>query len=289
MGIGNTIASLRKKRGMTQEQLGQAVGVSAQAVCKWEKGGTPDTEMLPIIAEKLGVTIDSLFGKTEEPVENMRDTLLRWIGTIPREKKMFELFKLLCATYEIEELVQLPAKTTLSSDFAENDKEPVLLRSALIKSSGIQMGISAEDFPVYLLMPEPKEGYRAFFADGEKYRKLFRALSLTGAIEVLCFLYSKDKGFYSVDAISKVTGIKKQTLEETLDAMVKSHLVRKKTVETGAEPLEIYEHASNEVFVPFMVFARWLCENDQYYLNCHIDRNEPLLREVDTNEKSEKK
>ncbi len=45
--IGGRIAALRKERGLTQEQLGRQVGVSAQAVSKWENGGAPDVELLP--------------------------------------------------------------------------------------------------------------------------------------------------------------------------------------------------------------------------------------------------
>ena len=60
--LSERIAALRKERGLTQEQLGKMVGVSYQAVGKWEKGGAPDVELLPILAEQLGVTIDALFG-----------------------------------------------------------------------------------------------------------------------------------------------------------------------------------------------------------------------------------
>ncbi len=44
--LSERIAALRKEHGLTQEQLGNMVGVSAQAVSKWEKGGTPDVELL---------------------------------------------------------------------------------------------------------------------------------------------------------------------------------------------------------------------------------------------------
>ncbi len=44
--LSERIAALRKERGLTQEQLGRLVGVSYQAVGKWEKGGAPDIEML---------------------------------------------------------------------------------------------------------------------------------------------------------------------------------------------------------------------------------------------------
>ena len=45
--LSERIAELRRERGLTQEQLGQPLGVSAQAVSKWEKGGAPDVELLP--------------------------------------------------------------------------------------------------------------------------------------------------------------------------------------------------------------------------------------------------
>ena len=60
--IGENIKKLRKAKGMTQEELAEAVQVSFQAVSKWENGGLPDVEMLPAIATVFGVTIDELMG-----------------------------------------------------------------------------------------------------------------------------------------------------------------------------------------------------------------------------------
>ena len=60
--IGDKIAKYRKLKGYTQEQLGELVGVSGQAVSKWEHGGVPDTYLLPTISKVLGVSIDALFG-----------------------------------------------------------------------------------------------------------------------------------------------------------------------------------------------------------------------------------
>lgn len=60
--IGMNIVSLRKNRGITQEEMAKNVVVSAQAVSKWEHGGVSDTE-LPMIADYFGVSVDSLFGR----------------------------------------------------------------------------------------------------------------------------------------------------------------------------------------------------------------------------------
>ena len=59
--IGLRIANLRKMRGIKQEELANYVGVTAQAVSKWENGGTPDVELLPKIADYFNVTIDYFF------------------------------------------------------------------------------------------------------------------------------------------------------------------------------------------------------------------------------------
>lgn len=67
MNIGKNIANLRKAKNMTQEELAEIIGVSAQAVSKWENGANlPDTMLLPVIAGTFGVTIDALFGTSAE-------------------------------------------------------------------------------------------------------------------------------------------------------------------------------------------------------------------------------
>ncbi len=76
MEIGNQIKALRQRRGITQEALAQHLGVTAQAVSKWERGAaTPDIGMLPDISAYFGVTIDELFALSDdtrmERIQNM--------------------------------------------------------------------------------------------------------------------------------------------------------------------------------------------------------------------------
>lgn len=62
MAINDNIRALRLKNRLSQEKLGEMLGVSGQAVSKWEQGITsPDISLLPLLAESFGVTIDSLF------------------------------------------------------------------------------------------------------------------------------------------------------------------------------------------------------------------------------------
>ena len=61
--IGQNIAKFRREKQVKQEELAHYVGVSAQAVSKWENGGMPDTDLLPKIADFFYVSIDALFGR----------------------------------------------------------------------------------------------------------------------------------------------------------------------------------------------------------------------------------
>ena len=67
MTIGKRIALLRKEKGLTQEELASHMGVSPQAVSKWENDQTcPDISALPKLSKLLGVTVDELLEGREE-------------------------------------------------------------------------------------------------------------------------------------------------------------------------------------------------------------------------------
>ncbi len=67
--IGARIAFYRRKKNMTQEKLAAELGITNQAVSKWELDlNCPDILSLPRLADLLGVTIDSLFGREAAPV-----------------------------------------------------------------------------------------------------------------------------------------------------------------------------------------------------------------------------
>ena len=59
--VGDQIAMLRKQKGLTQTELGERLGITFQAVSKWERGETlPDTAILPDLADVLETSIDNL-------------------------------------------------------------------------------------------------------------------------------------------------------------------------------------------------------------------------------------
>ena len=64
--IGNKLKKLRRDKDLTQEEVATHLGISYQAISKWERGdGYPDIAMLPTLANYFGVSVDELIGIEE--------------------------------------------------------------------------------------------------------------------------------------------------------------------------------------------------------------------------------
>lgn len=73
--LGDNIRRARKKMGLTQEEVASVIGVTSQAVSRWESGsGMPDITLLVPLAQTLSISLDSLFGY--EPQERSETTYI---------------------------------------------------------------------------------------------------------------------------------------------------------------------------------------------------------------------
>lgn len=78
MNIGTKIKELRKQRGITQEQLANSIGISFQAVSKWENNlALPDISLAPILASYFGVSMDTLFDFSLQELELAVESLCK--------------------------------------------------------------------------------------------------------------------------------------------------------------------------------------------------------------------
>ena len=86
MSLSQNIRKYRLEKDLTQEQLACLLGVSAQAVSKWETSETyPDGALLVSIAEILGVSLDVLFDHRMNSMEDISERIQRLIKDTPRE------------------------------------------------------------------------------------------------------------------------------------------------------------------------------------------------------------
>ena len=70
----DSLAEYRKRAGLTQKEVGDHIGISSQAVSKWENGqAEPDIDTLYRLAELYNTTVDALVGKNSENVDNKEE------------------------------------------------------------------------------------------------------------------------------------------------------------------------------------------------------------------------
>ena len=83
MTFEEVIVTHRKKLGLTQEGLASHLGVTNQAVSKWESGQScPDITLLPQLADLFGITIDELFGREAPKAQPLQELLWPDDGTL---------------------------------------------------------------------------------------------------------------------------------------------------------------------------------------------------------------
>ncbi len=69
--IGKLIRELRVEKSMTQRQIAEQLGITEQAISKWERGlGGPDISLLPALSGILGVNIDKILAGDLQPNDN---------------------------------------------------------------------------------------------------------------------------------------------------------------------------------------------------------------------------
>ena len=153
--IGDNIANYRKKKGLTQEELGELLNISGQAVSKWENGGVPDIYLLPEIAKIFDVSIDSLFGCKKKVSEITKDEILNELfkyssynnfyrkGEFDAFRFLFEaIWSIQCAYLGNEELYDY-------KEIIEKHQNNSQITSQIINDEGTTYLSLVKDFPFF--------------------------------------------------------------------------------------------------------------------------------------------
>jgi transcriptional regulator with XRE-family HTH domain len=90
--VANRLYELRKKSNFSQEELAEKIGVSRQAVSKWERAeASPDTDNLILLSKLYSISMDELLS-TDEPIEMKKQSADEVVGEEKREKDFSETF-----------------------------------------------------------------------------------------------------------------------------------------------------------------------------------------------------
>lgn len=266
------------KRGITQEELGNLVGVTTQAVSKWERGGTPDAELLPNIARTLGVSIDALFDMEQGADSRLEDMIIEELYS-KEDMEAFERAVSLCIAIEfglfkINSLKNKAAAEMMDSVNDENDHE---YYSTLVTDDGLVRVRLSQNGRYFFIMPEPEEGYRSFLENIEGLSKTFRLLADKDTLKILFFMYQRINKKSSSELIAEGVGVSVEKVEKLMEQLADFNIVECSDVETVSGDMKAYAMHKEATMVPLLTFARELNVNKIFDFGYVYKREKPIF------------
>ena len=259
MTIGKNIAELRKNRGMTQEQLAEILGVSAQSVSKWENDTTmPDIMLLPAISGCFGISVDELYGgkKPEtacEPVNYDKIPEMLYDSIIDLTNRGW-------------------VSTVEGKDIA---KENANMKAYLDENHGVKTATFSNEGGAVIataeigLMHRGKPG--ADQLTGEEIGRVLAVLSEETVRKVFAYETENPMEFLTASYAAKKCGITREEAADALDKLAQIHVNCLKDVMMDEdEPLKIYTLDSGEwVMYVLMILktAKLMADYQQHYYN----------------------
>ncbi|MGN0493933.1 MAG: helix-turn-helix domain-containing protein [Acutalibacteraceae bacterium] len=273
--IGINIAALRKQKGITQEELAKYVGVSAQAVSKWENGGVPDAELLPKIADYFDISIDKLFGRDVTQYSDINSAFIQKLINAPIKDRFKFAFEY---CWDIERALTGNAfdDCNIEEIAAKIGKSEQQYSSMLFDEGFTRMGI-ANRLQYFLIVPEIEDKESALF-DGIDYPRFFKAVADRDIFSALVFLNKResDKAF-TPKLLEKHLNITEEKAKSIIGALKQYNLISSTFIEIDDSIQEFFSFVPTPAFVALLIFVREIIDKPNVFSYYHQCRKKPYL------------
>ena len=281
--IGEKIAQYRKAKDFTQEQLGELVGVSGQAVSKWENGGVPDTYLLPVISKVLNVSIDALFDIERNITDYTQDEMLDMLFKFCLHKSStsdaaFDMFPFLFETIWALQSAYFGVETRQNLDevIEKNSGNPQIT-SQIINDDGTTYLTLVESFPFFCAVMDTSEISKKLLSE-EKFSEFFSLLASEDGLKAVIFTQQSEKsGQYTAETMAKNIGITVERFLEIEPLLVKYGLLHKDSLSLDDKIITVYHKWSNPEIRPLFIMAYQFINARQCYYNFTCNRTKPYF------------
>ncbi len=281
--IGEKIAKYRKIKGLTQEQLGELVGVSGQAVSKWENGGVPDTYLLPSISKVLDVSIDALFGVEKKITDYSQDGILDDLFKFCLQKTHgkdngINLFKFLFDTiWTIQSAYFGNESRPLLEDVIKKNRGNHQITSQIINDEGTTYLSLVENFPFFCAVRDTPE-VSSKILNEKNFGEFFSLLASEEGMKAILFTQSTtETSQYTADMIAKKIGITLERFLEIEPLLVKYGLLNEDSLTLDDSIIKVYQKWSNPEIRPLLMMAYQFINARQCYYDFTCNRTKPYF------------
>lgn len=281
--IGEKISKYRKLKGFTQEQLGESVGVSGQAVSKWENGGVPDTYLLPTISKVLGVSIDALFGVEKKISDYTQDEILDDLFKFCLQKMhckddRMDFFKFLFDTiWTLQSAYFGNESRLLLKDVVEKNRGNSQITSQIINDEGTTYLSLIENFPFFSAVCDTPEISKKLLSE-KNFSEFFSLLASEDGMKAILFTQSAtETSQYTADMIAKKIGITPESFLEIEPLLVKYGLLNEDSLTLDDSIIKVYHKWSNPEIRPLLMMAYQFINARQCYYDFTCNRTKPYF------------
>ena len=245
MDIGSRIKELRIKNKITQEELSKTLQVSTQAVSKWENGGSPDLELIPLIATYFKVSTDFLFDQKQNEIIDIEDKLYNYLISFKLEDRVKVLYKL-CFNMSIATRGEKIEDVNKFESMINNED----LYSNIIGENGIIITSLVKDNKLFLCLPKDnRSDYSKILQSKNKQRKFCEYLSDELFYNTLVFLYTRNGGDFTEQLLIDNFKITYEEAKIVLQKMKEFNIVQCANVPINDTTIELYTVLSNPQIV----------------------------------------
>ncbi len=275
MSLSANIKRLRLEKDMTQEQLATKLGVSAQAVSKWETSETyPDGALLIPLANELEVSLDELFGNESVTMADISSKIVKLIHATEANER-FNVARDI--GWQIERGL-FNCRMEIEKKYDPNEIKNQKNASYILDDNGFTIVSNGKE-PFFSVFPQPEEGYGHFLNDKDDLQKIFATLSHTSTMTALIYLYHKNENYVFESAVlERDCEIAKDQINTVMDDLLTLKLIWKQELTINGEERTLYYSRPSHKIIALFIMARQIGYKGAYCLQSHI-RNTPFFKE----------
>ncbi len=281
----NAIKKARLAAGLTQEELGAKIGVSGQAVSKWECGETlPDTALLISLSDALSTSTDVLLGQENRFKEDVYKSLGILFKQNDGTKEMGEFtlgWEMLWNVYigfwntiYNEDSPMYSGRTTANCTGSG---------SKTVRDTGIFYFSHDEKLPFFCYFPGDgeKNDWSGAFTSDKDVLGLFAAMSDEETMKAANLLWQKELGYtFELPVLLKNAGIPEESAEKVRDNLLKMCMIIEQPISINGTPRTLYRYRVNELaFALWAIAVRsahphesWFLKSDRWEKNKNGDK-----------------
>lgn len=276
--IGEQIKKYRIEKGLTQDGLGQILNVTTQAVSRWERGGTPDAELLPQISEALGVSIDALFGREEQ---NLPVNIARHLSQLKGEEA-YRYAMSICWAIEIGLIGDSDAINDFMKRFLERSMKGSDMSkdyfAKIVTDGGMSFMRMSPEFDHFFLLAESNGGnIKERLSAPDSIRQVFELFSDEKILSIVYYMYSLPCIPIAAALISEKTNIDIREVKECMEKLCERKIVTSGVVATVEGNIRTYEFCRESYFLPLLFYADEIASGNSRPFFGEFSRTKPFL------------